>query len=309
MTIEFFQRRSNNKKKGTILKLANLFNIRRQINKPEYYLRPKQLLKRIVYKNKGRQKVSVSIDRSSQPFYVNENEVIGAAILSQGVYDLIVGECLYRLLKKGDCFVDIGANIGYFSRQALHIGAEVHSFEPHPKVYARLEENLQNQDNKKIYQLALSEQAGQFDLYVPTDFSKNEGIASLNPMPHSEKVVVSTETLDNMGFENIELMKIDVEGHEASVLNGANKLLSSKKIKNIVFEDFDGTQSKTIRILKDAGYKVFRLQKTLMGPRIVSIEEGLTIPPWEPPNYVATFDEQSLQKTFQKNGWRMLNSI
>ena len=290
------------------MKLKNLINIKRQINKPEYYFNPTQLIKRLAYKNKGRIKVAVKIDDLNQPFYVNENEVIGSAILSQGVYDLVVAECIKRIINPGDTFVDVGANIGYFTRQALSNGAKTFSFEPHPNIFKRLSENLDQQNDSSIFQMALSDQKGEFTLYIPENFDKNEGIASLNPMPNSKEIKVQTETLDQKLNNQIRLLKIDVEGHEESVLKGAKTSIEAKRIDYIVFEDFEGMQSKTINFLEKNNYKVYRLHKTLFGPKLLSVKEGLNIPAWEPPNYISSYDSTELKNLFSSSGWKHLRS-
>lgn len=285
------------------MQLKNLLNIKRQINKPEYFFNPKQLVQRALYKNNQQKKVLARIDQTNLPFYVNENEVIGRSILTMGVYDLIVAETIKRIIHPQDHFLDIGANIGYFSRMALSYGAHTISFEPHPHVFKRLQENLKDFKEATLHNFALSNQKGSFDLYIPKNFESNEGIASLEPMENSDKIQVQTETLDSLITTNIKLVKIDVEGHESSVLEGARDLLKQKKIDFLVFEDFDGLNSKVIKLLKDFDYKVYRLKKNLMGPELVSLSESEKIPLWEPPNFIASHTDSLIKDSFFTGGW------
>src|SRR5690606_27153919 len=79
------------------------------------------------------------------PIEINANEVIGKSILHLGLYELATSECLARLLPYCDEFVDIGANIGYFSLLALgqkSFNGDIHAFEPHPKIAQRLRDNI-----------------------------------------------------------------------------------------------------------------------------------------------------------------------
>ena len=280
------------------------FDLKRQINKPEYFFNPSQLIQRMGYRNQGRAKVLARVDSANAPFYVNENEVIGRSILTMGVYDLIVAESLKRLLEPEDFFLDIGANIGYFSRLALSYGAKIKSFEPHPIIYQKLSENLNGlPGEKELLNIALSDKKGEFSLYVPQDFEKNEGIASLEFMENSTEVKVSTERLDSLGLDKIKLIKIDVEGHELSVFKGASSLLEQKRIENIVFEDFNGASSPSIQYLQDYGYQVMRLQKTLAGPNLLNLDNIDHLPTYEPPNFMATVDSASLKEAFRQKGW------
>ena len=236
---------------------------------------------------------------------MNENEVIGRSILTMGVYDLIVAESLKRLLSPDDLFLDVGANIGYFSRQALRFGAQIRAFEPHPQIFAHLQKNLGGFEGKcQLYNSALSDQKGEFSLYIPENFSKNEGVASLEPMDNSTELKVQTEKLDSMSPGKVRLMKIDVEGHELQVLKGAEQLLKNKAIEFIVFEDFGGAQSKCIQFLQKYGYEVKRLQKTLMGPRLLDLNNINKLPKWEPPNFIATANPNELETTFTPKGWK-----
>ena len=69
-----------------------------------------------------------------------------------GSYQYEITDILKRFLRKGDTFVDIGANIGYISTFALGLvgqSGEVHSFEPVPRFFARL--NLVKKDNLIIH--------------------------------------------------------------------------------------------------------------------------------------------------------------
>lgn len=286
------------------MSIKDLFNIKRQINKPEYFKNPGQIFKRLQYKNQGRDKVKTLVPPIDRDFFVNENEVVGRAILTMGVYDLVVAECLKRCLKTGNNYYDVGANIGYFSRLAQSYGAKVQAFEPHPKILKRLEENLSGLEQIQTNGIALSDQEGEFSLYVPKNFEKNEGVASLEPMPDSVEVKVQTKCLDQICFDQIHLMKIDVEGHEASVLRGAKQKLAKKQIDFIVFEEFGGPQAETIQIFAQLGYKVCRLKKTLSGLKLLNLKHDKNIPQWEPPNYIAFHNQEMLDQAFSESGWQ-----
>ena len=102
----------------------------------------------------------------------------------------------------------------------------------------------------------------------------------------------NTGTLDEIfPNEKIDLIKIDVEGHEYGVFSGGRKILSERRIETIVFEEFGGPESPVIKLLSDSGYDIWRMRKDFFGLALVTPEEGMSIPAWEPPNFVASLNK------------------
>ncbi|MCJ8275731.1 MAG: FkbM family methyltransferase, partial [Bdellovibrionales bacterium] len=235
---------------------------------------------------------SIELLWEHRDFEINPKETIGRSIQTFGLYDLVLSEALFRLVKHNSFCLDIGANIGFFTSLMSYKGAIVNSFEPHPKIFERLNKNCKNLNNVTCHQKALSDKKGKLSLYIPNKFSSNEGIASLNPQEDSAEISVEVETLDNL-FPNttIDLIKIDVEGHESSVFKGAQSLLENRLIKNILLEEFDGENAKSITLLKDYGFRVYRLHKGFLNLKRLTPAQGANLPLWEPPNYLACLDE------------------
>lgn len=145
---------------------------------------------------------------------------------------------LWRYLRPGDVFVDVGANIGLFSViAAKRVGkaGQVYAFEPAALPRRRLEENirLNSFTNVSIQQLALSDGAGWVEISVPTD--GHDAWSSLaKPIAGADIRLERTEatTWDAFAEENglpvPRMVKIDVEGWEGHVLDGASRTLSAK---------------------------------------------------------------------------------
>ena len=141
---------------------------------------------------------------------------------------------LTRLLKKlwvaGGNFVDIGANVGVLTLMAAkRLGSEgaVYAFEPVEESHRRLERNISANEFSCIQtaRLALSNRCGTATIYVPEH--NNKGMASLHEdCAGSRTETVTLSTLDrqivDLGVTSIDWIKIDVEGHERFVLEGAN---------------------------------------------------------------------------------------
>lgn len=120
--------------------------------------------------------------------------------------------------------LDVGANKGVYTYWLERLAKHVHAFEPNPKIFDILDKGVG--DKVTTHFAALSDQTGEFALRIPeTSAGKysNQG-ASLNYDKVGERygeVMVHTHRLDDLDLGPIGFMKIDVEGHEAAVLDGA----------------------------------------------------------------------------------------
>src|SRR5262249_121557 len=144
---------------------------------------------------------------------------------------------LEAFLRPGDIFVDVGANIGLFTvlgAQLVGKNGEVHSFEPYPPTFARLQENvaLNGLGNVRCNRMGLSGTKGEADRTVSTDgFDawNSLGRPYMGTALATKKVQVTTwddyaQTHGLVG--SVSLMKIDVEGWEAHVLEGGTNVLA-----------------------------------------------------------------------------------
>lgn len=159
-----------------------------------------------------------------------------------GAYEPKETTFLKSLLKPGMTFVDIGANIGYFSALASSLvgkQGKVFSFEPSPYAFSKLKKMADSAPFQNIctYSVALSDEPGQLNLPVPREGNHTP---SFLDKTNSNQVRVAVERLDAClppdEISNIELLKIDVEGFELKALKGAENLFKSRKIKNIICE-------------------------------------------------------------------------
>lgn len=149
-----------------------------------------------------------------------------------GNYQPIVSEIFKKYLKNGDTFIDVGANIGYFSMIAAGFvgkNGQIHSFEPVPEYFHKLENLSKNnsQYNITVNQFALGDEEKYSKIYI----SGRSGIGDNTFFPvflenagNNKTAEVSIRRLDKYikekKIENIKLIKIDVEGFEFPVLKG-----------------------------------------------------------------------------------------
>lgn len=287
--------------------------------KPEYLFQPAQIFRRLA--RRGTMPAEVRVPTPwGLPMRVNPSETVGHALWHLGVYDLIASEVAWRLLQPGETAVDVGANVGVMSglmARRSGAGGRVTGFEPHPKVFAALQSNVESWKATglplaeiRIERLALSATAGEATLSEPESFSNNQGLASLESPENSGARVnqfrVRTVTLDSLFPGTIQLLKVDVEGHEAQVFAGAEASLRAGRIRDILFEDHLRYPSASATLLKAAGYTLFFLNRTLWGPVLAPPEAGGTLPPWLPPNWLATRDPERALAACRPRGWRVL---
>lgn len=247
----------------------NIQKLKLYINRPEYIFRPNQIFQRFFKSNLLQKNEFHSVNLPwglNIKIPTNPNDVVGKAISSYGIYDLSLTELLWRLISPGETALDIGANIGYMtSIMAKRVGqtGKVISFEPNLEVYGELCENInkwqKNLGVNNIYpqQIALSNHPGSGVLHLP---SKNRGEAFID-VDHniSDKsdsrlnyFTVNLQRLDEIletKQKNIGVLKIDVEGHELQVLQGAGELISRRKIRDIIFEEHRSCPSDVTRLL------------------------------------------------------------
>ena len=155
-----------------------------------------------------------------------------------GKYETREIKVLKNILHPGDVFIDAGANIGYFSAIAAGLIGEtgtVHSFEPVPEYFQRLQKMAtMNPDYKiAVNQCALGETEGtaQIDVTGLSNIGWNTMVAGfMKPEERKQTITVPVRRLDNYikehNLNNITLIKIDVEGFEFSVLKGLRGFLA-----------------------------------------------------------------------------------
>jgi FkbM family methyltransferase len=172
---------------------------------------------------------------------------------------------LVRRCLKGGTFVDVGANIGLMTLLVSDKIGHALLFEPNAAACARARENLQlNGLSYEVISVALSDKTG-------TVKFENSGVRSTNRTVDNIEtalptITVSRTTLDSFLQENqtvllpIDVIKIDVEGHENSVLRGMRELLRQARPRLVMFEYLARTNIvETISILRDVDYAVFEL--------------------------------------------------
>jgi FkbM family methyltransferase len=178
--------------------------------------------------------------------------------------------------------IDIGAHVGWYTVNFANKCNHVYSFECSPKSFNYLCANiaLNNIDYKVTkYNCALSNNEGLTKYYIrdPKDGGGN-GISKfeydiINKTP---SIDVPKKTLDSFEFKNINFIKIDVEGHEKEVLEGAVQTIINNDYPKILFESWDEHHEKN-------GYPAIKLKQELfeflhgLGYKIINVGQDMYI--------------------------------
>jgi len=167
-------------------------------------------------------------------------------------------------LRSGDVVVDVGANIGTLSlcaSRSVGVSGKVYSIEPHPRTFSYLKHNLEINriHNVTAYNCAAGNSSG--IIHLSDKMADDE-----NTVIHDETgLIVPVHTLDELFSleKHIHLLKLDVEGYEKFVLEGASEMLSRTEL--IYFEAwkqhfsrFDYCFADVWQILNIHGFETFR---------------------------------------------------
>jgi FkbM family methyltransferase len=216
------------------------------------------------------------------------NEFIDRFIYYWGCWEPNESYLLQRLLRPGDSFVDVGANVGYFSLLAARlVGHEgrVFAFEACPPIFDRLKANVQINkcDNVAIHNTACCDTAGVVTIRAVS--TANPGASTLRAL----ETTVGSWNVDAIALDDVlpphmhyRVVKIDVEGAEHRVLQGMKRILDERRVDAVMCEVTDGflrqmgsSACQLIALLQEAGLTSYIVRhRSLELVRGMSIGEG-----------------------------------
>lgn len=173
---------------------------------------------------------------------------------------------LRSFVKSGDVVIDVGANIGSvslsLSAQMDGIG-KVYAFEPHPRIFEFLKENVELNNAQSCIQahcIALGKEHGVVEFSDQSDDSNNAVLQG------GKGLQVPVERLDDIvpQEQKIALLKIDVEGYEYQVLQGARETCRMSSIVYLeciskMLEANGASETMICNLLEDLGFKIFQV--------------------------------------------------
>lgn len=189
---------------------------------------------------------------------------LGLMLRTHGEYEPILTKILQKNIQPSDIVMDVGANVGYFTKLMTKLvgrRGKVIAFEPSEINWKYLQKNVARKPNVRIEKIALSDKVGELH------FSEDSANPGENGLRERGKTVVPTSTLTSWvnahKIKKINLIKIDVEGAEVMVLQGAKDFLRKQKKLVVAIECNPGalselgfTTNDLVKSLKVCGLKI-----------------------------------------------------
>jgi FkbM family methyltransferase len=221
-------------------------------------------------------------------FLVRNGETGLTGNVYTGLHEFADMAFLLHVLRAEDLFIDAGANLGSYTILACSsVGANAYTIEPVPGTFEKLTANIRlNQLETKVecLNVALGREAATMNITSDLD-TTNHLLAKGEHCENTTSVDVST--LDAiLGSEHPTLMKIDVEGYETPVLEGAQETLRKESLQAVIMElngsgeryGFDETH--TMEMMLDHGFKTYSydpMDRTLVNLQNKNLQSGNTI--------------------------------
>jgi FkbM family methyltransferase len=199
---------------------------------------------RLLVRNAGRPPIAGAAERLRNATAY----ALGAGTASLHVSESGEGLVLRRLgdlwARRQVTVVDVGAHIGEYAsaaRSALGPQVTLHCFEPRPDTFDTLEARFAGDHHTICHRIGLGSESGRASLFGD---ERSSAFTSLHretfPAAPSRVDEVELRTLDELaaelGIDRIDLLKVDVEGHELAVLEGARGLLRAGRVGAVQFE-------------------------------------------------------------------------
>lgn len=195
--------------------------------------------------------------------------------LNFGEYEKQEFNVLSFLARSSEVFLDVGANLGWYSLSLTRQNPDLtaYAFEPIPKTYQLLVENLKLNSAQRVrpQALGLSDKTGELEFFYYPEGAVNASLANVSGRDDVEVLRCPVKTLDQFCDEQnlsaVDLIKVDVEGAELFTLRGAGKTL--EKFKPAVFAEmlrkwaapFGYHPNEIIELMRKKGYHCYALGK------------------------------------------------
>jgi FkbM family methyltransferase len=217
--------------------------------------------------------VALTYLADATPIYINADDCGGPGnLLNGGRYEEENLEVLLSFVTDTTVFLDIGANVGFFTLQVgrrVFREGRIYSFEPHPKLLNLLHWNVHLNGLSRIvtcYPFGLSDRNTASKFAYPVGHLGGGSAVGDQPTPGGFDIINSeVRRLDDVLGPNFscDLVKIDVEGHELNVLNGMRQIVANSPRIKILFEKLMpncGTEPAFEQYFKEIGLNLYAVQ-------------------------------------------------
>jgi FkbM family methyltransferase len=175
-------------------------------------------------------------------------------------------------LARGQVVVDAGANIGIYSRflaKCVAPSGVVHSFEPDPTNFLRLQQSLSHTPNVKLNQLAVSDITGASVLHVSASLNVDH---RLYPTEDENRTALPIRSIRLDDYfdpgAQVDFVKLDIQGYEWHALRGAERVLRDNPHVELMFECWPSgllqagaSASALLRFLRERDFEVYEVRE------------------------------------------------
>jgi len=207
--------------------------------------------------------------------------VLDRRVFNQAIYDLHSTQYMLsqtaRYISKDRNVVDVGAAVGLYSHFWAPLCKHIYSYEAVSEVFDQLEKVKAQHENMTIYNKAVSNFCGTTKFYVDDKRLSNN---SFSDLVGGQEIEVPVTKLDKEDIDNVGFIKIDVEGHELKVLQGAENMINIDKpvVMCEIYPKFnDGPVENTFNFFFDRGYTCYFNVKQQGLIEVLNTEEGARI--------------------------------
>jgi FkbM family methyltransferase len=216
--------------------------------------------------------VALTYLADATPIYINSDDCGGPGnLLNGGRYEEENLEVLLSFVTDNTVFLDIGANVGFFTLQVgkrMTGNGSVYSFEPHPKLLNLLRWNVHlNGLSRTVtcFPFGLSDQNSASKFSYPIGHLGGGAVGDLPNSGNYDVINSEIRRLDDvLGPKfSCDLVKIDVEGHELNVLKGMRQIVVNSPRMKILFEKLTphlGTEAGLEEYFEENGFDLYAVQ-------------------------------------------------
>ncbi|WP_420128899.1 FkbM family methyltransferase [Longimicrobium sp.] len=212
-------------------------------------------------------------------------DLVAREMCLTGGYAPLEAALVRRALPAGGTFVDVGANLGYFTLfGAARVGSagRVVALEPHPRIAAVLRANVAMNAlaNVQVREVAASDAAGTATLSGFSEDGGNWGVSSITRASSATGPSFQVpcapldQVLDGVGIDAMDLVKVDVEGAEGRVLRGMRDGLHAGRYRRVMVElhpwehaDFAREFAAMSDAMRAAGYRGWLVEESAEAAR------------------------------------------
>jgi FkbM family methyltransferase len=214
--------------------------------------------------------IELTPSRYGRMFYPKHDQYVGRSFRDYGEFSEGEVEIFKHFVQRGAIVLDLGANIGAHTvplAQLAGSGGVVVAFEPQPVLHQILCANLavNSIPNVLTYAMALGNNQGTCTIPI-LDYTEPHNFGGVSMDMVTEGELVTLTTLDTYGLSRVDFIKMDVEGFESQVLEGAAATIDRCRPVMYVENDRKEKSAELIQRLFDMGYRLWWHTPPLFNP-------------------------------------------